>query len=278
MANTTAYVTAAKPGVGGAIWTAPIGTPLPTSASAPLDDAFESMGYLSDEGLTHGINWSTSQTRAWGGDVVLNSQTEKDHTYSFSALEALNTVVLAAVYGAKNVSGTLETGVTVRLNADEVNEKSWVFDEILRNGILKRTVIARGGITTIAEINDNDTDPIAYNITLQAMPDPELNGDGAQELYLDPSQAAAGVELNASELTVPVGGTAVLRAQAIPGSAAVTWTSSATGKATVVGSKVDGKNVAIVSGVSAGTATITASITSGVTTETATCTVTVAEV
>lgn len=275
MANTTAFVSAAKPGIGGAIWTAPLGTPLPTTASAPLAEAFESLGYLSDDGLKHNVNMSSQQTKAWGGDVVLSSQTDKNHTYVFSALESLNTTVMKVVYGDENVSGSLASGVTSKLNSQEVPERAWVFDEILRNGVLKRTVIARGKITTIAEITDSDNNPIAYNLTLQAMPDTVLGGDSARELHLDPSQATSGVELSESALTVTAGKTAVLTAQTIPDGAAVTWTSSAPGKAAVTGGVHNGKAVAIVSGVSAGESTITASITVGGVAKTDTCTVTV---
>ena len=277
MANTTAYVSAAKPGVGGAIWMAPLGTAMPASASAPLSEAFESLGYLSEDGLKHNVNMTSQQTKAWGGDVVLSSQTDKNHTYTFSALEALNSVVMKAVYGAANVSGTLAAGLTTKLNSDEVVESTWVFDEILRNGVLKRTVIARGKITTIAEITDSDSNPIAYNITLQAMPDTALSGDAAHEMYIDPSQATSGVELSDETLSIVAGATAVLKAQTTPDGATVTWTSSATGKATVTGSTLEGKPIAIVTGVDAGTATITASITVGGTTKTDTCAVTVTE-
>lgn len=275
MANTTAFVSAAKPGIGGAIWTAPLGTPLPATASAPLAEAFESLGYLSDDGLKHNVNMSSQQTKAWGGDVVLSSQTDKNHTYVFSALESLNTTVMKVVYGDENVSGSLASGVTSKLNSQEVPERAWVFDEILRNGVLKRTIIARGKITTIAEITDSDNNPIAYNLTLQAMPDSVLDGDSARELHLDPSQATSGVELSESTLTVTAGKTAVLTAQTIPDGAAVTWTSSAPSKAAVTGSVHNGKAVAIVSGVSAGESTITASITVGGVAKTDTCTVTV---
>ena len=277
MANTTAYVSAAKPGVGGAIWMAPLGTALPTSASAPLSEAFQSLGYLSEDGLKHNVNMTSQQTKAWGGDVVLSSQTDKNHTYTFSALEALNSVVMKAVYGSSNVSGSLAAGLTTKLNSDEVTESVWVFDEILRNGVLKRTVIARGKITTIAEITDSDSNPIAYNITLQAMPDTALSGDAAHEMYIDPSQATSGVELSDETLSIVAGATAVLKAQTTPDGATVTWTSSATGKATVTGSTLEGKPIAIVTGVDAGTATITASITVGGTTKTDTCAVTVTE-
>lgn len=275
MANNVSNVTASKPGIGGAIWTAPLGTPLPTSASAPLSSAYESLGYLSEDGLSHNVNMSTSQTKAWGGDVVLNSQTEKNHTYGFAALEAMNGVVLRVVYGDSNVSGTLSAGMTVKLNNDELTERVWVFDEILRGNVLKRTVIARGSISEISEISDNDTDPIAYGLTLLAMPDAALDGDSAKELYLDPSSAQSGIEISEDTITIDEGGTATVKAQLIGGDADVTWTSSSASVAAVAGSTLEGKPIAIITGIGEGTATITASATIGGSAKTDTVTVTV---
>ena len=38
-----AYVTAGKPKVGGAIWRAPVGTPIPSDAKTALNAAFKSL-------------------------------------------------------------------------------------------------------------------------------------------------------------------------------------------------------------------------------------------
>ena len=50
----TDNVTAAKPKVGGCLFRAPIGTDLPTDAKTALNEAFTSLGYISEDGLENG--------------------------------------------------------------------------------------------------------------------------------------------------------------------------------------------------------------------------------
>lgn len=77
-----------------------------------------------------------------------------------------------------------------------------------------------------------------------------------------------GVALDKASASIAVGGTLQLNADVFPTGSAVTWASSATGKATV-------SNAGLVTGVAAGTSNITATITVDGSTYTATCAVTV---
>lgn len=174
MANQVANVSAGKPKIGGAVFRAPAGTAIPTAADAALSEAFVCMGYCSEDGLTNSNSPEGDKIRAWGGDVVYAYQSAKDDTFTFTLIESLNVDVLKAVYGDDNVTGTLETGVTVRANSQEAESAVWVFDMIARGGKAIRIAVPDGKISALGEIGYKDTSLSGFAITLLASPD----GDG----------------------------------------------------------------------------------------------------
>lgn len=174
MAN-TANVSTGKPKIGGAVSCAPFGTALPEAADTELDAAFKNLGYCSEDGMTNSNSPESDSIKAWGGDVVLSYQEGKADTFTFKLIEVKNVEVLKAVYGDKNVDGTLDEGLTVKANAAEQPPCSWVIDMILRDNVLKRVVIPYAAISEIGDIVYKDNDAIGYEITLTAMPDEQGN-------------------------------------------------------------------------------------------------------
>ncbi|KRL73529.1 hypothetical protein [Ligilactobacillus saerimneri] len=168
-------VTAAKPKVGGAVYSAPLGTELPKDAVTPLNEAFKALGYISDDGLSNTNSPDSDSVKAWGGDTVLTTQTEKEDTFSYTLIEALNVDVLKEVYGADNVTGTLEDGIVIKANSKELPSHSIVVETILNGGVLKRVVLPVAKVSEIGDITYSDGDPVGYEITMQAMPDSDGN-------------------------------------------------------------------------------------------------------
>lgn len=169
MANAS-NIYAGKPRSAGSIYRAPAGTTLPTDATTALASGFVSMGYISEDGVVNNNAITSSDTKAWGGTVVMSSQTEKTDTFAFTMLETLNVDVLKAVYGSDNVTGTLETGITVKANDTPQESAAWCI-EMTANGHIVRIVIPDAKISEIGEISYTDEEANGFAVTLTAVPD-----------------------------------------------------------------------------------------------------------
>lgn len=164
-------VTAAKPKVGGAVYVAPVGTTLPTDTSTALNEAFKSLGYISDAGATNTNTPNVTTIRAWGGDEVLDISTEKSDQWQFNLIEVTNIEVLKLIYGSSNVSGTLDTGITINATNNELEEHAVVIDMILKGGTAKRVVLPAASVISVGTITYSDSAAVGYDTTLNCHPD-----------------------------------------------------------------------------------------------------------
>lgn len=182
MDNTVTNVSAGKPNISGAVYRAALGSTIPTDATTALAAAYKCMGYVSEDGMTNSNTLSSTDIKAWGGDIVLSIQDEKNDKFQFKLLEVLNPDVLKAVHGAANVTGSLSTGITVDVNSTEQEEAIWVFELAMRDSAIKRIVVPDAKITEIGDVVYSDSDAVAYDITLTAYPD--SSGDTHHEYII----------------------------------------------------------------------------------------------
>lgn len=183
MSNNNAYVSTGKPKIGGAVFRAPLGTTLPTTADGALDADFVNLGYCSEDGLTNNNSKETESIKAWGGDTVLVVSTEHTDEFGVTLIEVTNPDVLKTVHGDDNVSGALATGLTVSVNSEELPESAWVIDMIL-HGVMKRVVIPKGKVTEVGEVSYKDDDAVGYELTITALAGGFANDEDTHKEYL----------------------------------------------------------------------------------------------
>lgn len=171
MANTATNVSTGKPNIAGAVYVAPKGTTDPAGTSVASNSAFTCLGYVSEDGLENANEMSMNPIKAWGGAIVYRSLTELNDNFTLKLIESENIDVLKNVYGDSNVTTESDGTIVVDIKADDPQEKMWVFELALRGSKAKQIVVPDGAITTRDTITYNDSDAIAYGITVSAYPD-----------------------------------------------------------------------------------------------------------
>jgi hypothetical protein len=187
-------VAAGKPLATGGVLIGDLGAEAPEDARTALDSAFVAAGYVGEDGLTETTDRSTEKVKAWGGDIVKVLQTDFSVTYTFTFIETHNSTVLETVYGDDNVEVTPATGSagtlrTVKVNADTLPHKSFVFD--MRDGDSRiRIYVPDGQVTEVGEVTYSDGELIGYQVTVEAFRDSELNANALK--FLDDGVTSSG--------------------------------------------------------------------------------------
>ena len=172
------FIGAPDQSVTGAILSAPYGTALPATVVASLDVAFEDSGYVDEDGLTLTPDRSTTSIKDWSRAEIRRVLDEFTAELAWVHLE-LSEEALNNYFGEDNVTvtaATVSTGTRIKavLNADDLPEKSWVFQ--IKDGDRKiRIVVPRGQVSTQGEITFVTNDAVKLPVTLACLPD--ANGD-----------------------------------------------------------------------------------------------------
>ena len=102
--------------VTGAVYVAPTGTTAPTASGSSLDAAFIDLGYVSSDGITEGIDKSTTQIRSWqDGSLVREIVSEGTYSLDMTFIETKE-AVLELYYGSAITTG--ELGLNPRATGD----------------------------------------------------------------------------------------------------------------------------------------------------------------
>ena len=168
----SALVSTGKPYASGAIFAGPVwtaGMTLPTSIDDVTSAAgYSCVGYISDAGVANEVTTETSETKAWGGDRVLESLDSYAETYGFTCIE-LNETALKLAWGS--VTGTVAAGLTVDHSSAgfDTAERVIVIACALKDGRVLLIVIPKAKLQSIGSITYNDSDPIGHELTFSAL-------------------------------------------------------------------------------------------------------------
>ena len=176
-ATNTKNVLALSPKASGGVLAAPLGTDVPTGLTVDLDEAFVSLGYVSEDGVTETVSRDVEKIKAWGNQTVKILTTDHEATWSLSLLEVANLDALRSVYGSNAVEKDDDSGeVTVKIAATELPEQTIVFDMYDKGtDVAERIVIPRARVTEIGDVVYTHGDISRFEITLEALEDADGN-------------------------------------------------------------------------------------------------------
>lgn len=177
--QSSANVTFSKPGTStnksGYIWVAPLGTAVPTNATAELNTTFVGLGYLSEDGLTEPASFEPGDDIvAAGGDTVAQADPTFSKTWTGTCIEALNEDLLKVAYGSTNVTvtpaGESDGSITIKEQAGDIEHHVIVIDEMLKGGRKRRNVMADATFLITGDISHVHTALVNFEFTITAYP------------------------------------------------------------------------------------------------------------
>ena len=166
----------------GYAWVAPKGTTLPTNAKTPIGDDFKGLGYVNEDGLTQTTDSEAEDLKDWAGRVIKKAPGSFSETYAVAFMQS-RAEVLKVYYGDANVTDDGKGGITVKHNGAFSEERVFVFETLITDTLIERTVIPRGSIQERDDIERTSESAMVYPVTITALAD--ADGNTAYTYYYD---------------------------------------------------------------------------------------------
>lgn len=174
--NNQANVSAAKGVKGGYIFSAPVGTNLPTTVvtkADELDEAFSVLGFVSEDGYTESVSEDSNDLVDLNGDLMDSSNSNRVESGQVTFAE-IKADTLKRQYGEGNV--TDENGViTVKHNADSHSSFAYVMLLILKNGRKWTKVIPNGQSSELDDLTISSSELCQRALTIKYITDDDGN-------------------------------------------------------------------------------------------------------
>lgn len=149
--------------ISGAVYYAPTGTTVPTSATEALNVAFVDLGFASSDGIESALDKSTSKIVAFqNAATVRETVTEATHTYTLTLIETKQEV-LEAFFGTTMVDGAIDI-------VPSATTKGVFVVDIIDGTNAQRDVVFNGEIIAVEAQTFANGEAVSYGITINAYP------------------------------------------------------------------------------------------------------------
>lgn len=149
------------------LYTAPLGTALPTDASTALAEAYTKLALIDDEGVTDSVDSETNELVDWSGEVVATAEGKRSETLKYNLVET-SMAAMKEAYGDDAVTGTEDKFTVDHKTIDRV-AKVYVFEVLLSKDRIKRIVVPNGKVDTLDDITYAPGEFVKYPITLKCL-------------------------------------------------------------------------------------------------------------
>ncbi len=185
--NNAANVSAGKGVKGGYIYSAPVGTTLPTDIETELDPAFKVLGFISEDGYVETVEEDSNDIVDMNGDLMDSSNSNRVESAQFTLAE-IKAETLKRQYGENNV--TDENGIiTVKHNSDSHPVFAYVLELVLKNNRRWRKVVPQGQSSELDDLTIASSELCQRALTMKYLTDE--NGNTCYDYYESTETEAA---------------------------------------------------------------------------------------
>lgn len=154
---------------------APANTALPTDPTAELSSAWERVGYITQDGITFGLDRSTTDLKDWANKVRRTIMTDHNETVQAPIMETTEET-MKVIFGEDNVTVTAATTTTgkrvsVNLSTSSLPDpEAFLFlmkdgDNVVMLGCKK------GQVTELGDVTMAPSDAITWATTIKGLDD-----------------------------------------------------------------------------------------------------------
>lgn len=171
--NNQANVSAGKGVKGGYIFSAPVGTTLPTDIKTTLDHAFKCLGFIAEDGYVESVEEDSNDIVDINGDLMDSTNSNRVESAQVTLAE-IKAETLKRQYGDANV--TDDGGIiTVKHNSDSHPTFAYVLELVLKNNRRWRKVVPMGQSSELDDLTISSSELCQRALTIKYLTDEDGN-------------------------------------------------------------------------------------------------------